>query len=665
MTDPFLFIKFFDLYSSCIKRLVVHNPSINSLVIRAYLNGKTRDDIAKETGISTGKVSNMIKEWKNKIGIPIVEELRDFTIAVKKSGISIGQCAEGYRMVQLMENLGITDDGNEDDGGVKDDLNNNNNSSGDISRHRIDYNEFSTFVQEIYMNCKNFKIKPAIIFSWIKDLFSCYTSADDKSYFITGQISEGEIRGDGKKLPSSALKRPSTFQIDAKSRAGSNFDDTTTINPNSSVSMNNITSGFNSKQKNGGGFLIHSESPFISQISGYISQKKKECIKLENYKKALEKDIKIEESKKDQIESELGLLKLEQKYVMTFIDWFYGLKRELWERYFIKIEDFEKFTSVINDFKKNGFDAPKIMEKYISSITLDDKIKQDTDKINTLYGHTMELNNSVLYLQDQVNRHIQTMNIYYQLEGMNFGLQELKQLLYAITEIAESNKISTDDAVSKFLDDIEKEYDNKLGLEKKVKELKDELALLNNQVIYNRAMLQSQPSVGPILSNLFQKGMTEQDILVIGQIVDFYANNIDFSNSSVEYQNEIIHKEKNKDNSINNRSESWKMLIDELKKYGNIKIAIKEQRENLDRIQKEISYLHKQKQDVNNYLQIVISFINTINSKISCYAGLLDHLKNINNKINLSSRFYNPLIILVYKNTGKDNDEENKEDKNE
>jgi hypothetical protein len=305
------------------------------------------------------------------------------------------------------------------------------------------------------------------------------------------------------------------------------------------------------------------------------------------------------------------------------------------------------------------------MEKYISSISLDDKIKQDADKINTLYGHTMELNKSLLYLQDQVNRHKQTMTIYYQLEGINFGLQELKQLLYTITEIAESNKISTDDAVSKFLDDIEKEYDNKLGLEKKVKELKDELALLNNQVIYNRAMLQSQPSVGPILSNLFQKGMTEQDILVISQIVDFYANNIDFSNSSVEYQNEIIHKEKNKDNSINNRSESWKILIDELKKYGNIKIAIKEQRENLDRIQKETNYLHKQKQDVNNYLQIVISFINTINSKISCYAGLLDHLKNINNKINLSSRFYNPLIILVYKNTGKDNDEENKEDKNE
>ena len=68
---------------------------------------------------------------------------------------------------------------------------------------------------------------------------------------------------------------------------------------------------------------------------------------------------------------------------MTFIDWFYDLKRELWERYSIKIDDFEKFTSVINDFKKNGFDAPKIMEKYISAISLDDKIKQETDEIKS------------------------------------------------------------------------------------------------------------------------------------------------------------------------------------------------------------------------------------------------------------------------------------------
>jgi hypothetical protein len=98
-------------------------------VIPAYLDGKARDIISKETGISTDKVSNILQKWKTEIRIPNVEELRDFTIEVKKSGISISPCAEGYRMVQLMENLGINDDDTGENVGVKDDMNYNNNSS--------------------------------------------------------------------------------------------------------------------------------------------------------------------------------------------------------------------------------------------------------------------------------------------------------------------------------------------------------------------------------------------------------------------------------------------------------------------------------------------------------------------------------------------------------
>ncbi len=105
--------------------------------------------------------------------------------------------------------------------------------------------------------------------------------------------------------------------------------------------------------------------------------------------------------------------------------------KELWERYSIKIDDFENFTSVINDFKKNGFDAPKIMEKYISAISLDDKIKKENDEVKVLYGQ-MELNKDLSYLQEQTNQHKQTINIYYQLENRNLGLKELKQLYNTI-----------------------------------------------------------------------------------------------------------------------------------------------------------------------------------------------------------------------------------------
>jgi predicted transcriptional regulator len=373
--------------------LVVSNPSLKSLVIQGYLQGKSRDQIAKELGISIGKVSNIIKDWKYAIGIPIAEEIRDFAILVKKSDISIEQCAEGYRMENLMENLGITNYIDDED---VVDANSNIKSN---SNRRIHYNEFSSFVKEIYMNCKNYGIKPDIIFSWIKDLFFYLSPSDNfGSSFINKQ--KFEVGREEDKPGAFNIKTPAPFLRETESRPVSNLDNTI-INSNSNVTINNITSDLNTKQ-NGGGSLDH-QVLFISHISNYIAKKKKECIELENYSKKLEKDGKIVESKKNQMEFELELLKQDEIYVMTFIDWFYDLKRELWERYYIKIEDFEKFTSVINDFKINEFDIAKIMEKYITAISLDDKIKKENAEIQILYNQKLELNKSVALWQDQVN----------------------------------------------------------------------------------------------------------------------------------------------------------------------------------------------------------------------------------------------------------------------
>jgi hypothetical protein len=67
---------------------------------------------------------------------------------------------------------------------------------------------------------------------------------------------------------------------------------------------------------------------------------------------------------------------------------------------------------------------------------------------------------------------------------------------------------------------MEKEYDNNLGFESKVKEKKDELVLLNNQIYSNRTILQLQPLIGPTLISPFQEGITEQDIIKVNQLVD-------------------------------------------------------------------------------------------------------------------------------------------------
>jgi hypothetical protein len=49
--------------------------------------------IVDETRISKGKVHYLIIDWKNKISVSSPDEIRDFTVLVRKSNMSIEQCA--------------------------------------------------------------------------------------------------------------------------------------------------------------------------------------------------------------------------------------------------------------------------------------------------------------------------------------------------------------------------------------------------------------------------------------------------------------------------------------------------------------------------------------------------------------------------------------------
>lgn len=65
-------------------------------------------------------------------------------------GVSIKECVQGYRMVQWMKNLGITYNSNY----LKENVDILNRYSNIIEN----YNEVSTFLKDIYINCKNIGI---------------------------------------------------------------------------------------------------------------------------------------------------------------------------------------------------------------------------------------------------------------------------------------------------------------------------------------------------------------------------------------------------------------------------------------------------------------------------------------------------------------------------
>jgi len=87
--------------------------------------------------------------------------------------------------------------------------------------------------------------------------------------------------------------------------------------------------------------------------------------------------------------------------------------------------------------------------------------------------------------------------------------------------------IPIDEAVTKFLLDVERGYDRKLGYESKVKSLRDEVDKLNQEQSRLRAELLLLPLIGPKLVKLTQSGVSEQDIINTATVFEKYVAGID------------------------------------------------------------------------------------------------------------------------------------------
>lgn len=58
-------------------------------MIREWLKGRTRKEIAIEHIISTGAVSNIVEEWRNELGSYEADSLRELALALKHLKLSL------------------------------------------------------------------------------------------------------------------------------------------------------------------------------------------------------------------------------------------------------------------------------------------------------------------------------------------------------------------------------------------------------------------------------------------------------------------------------------------------------------------------------------------------------------------------------------------------
>ena len=115
---------------------------IKSGIIEAYLQGTSRDEIARDLGLGAGTVSNILAEWKNQFGKNKVDGLRELAINLKKIGITATKCARGFVMVSTLNKLGVEDD------------------------------SFESFILNIYEHCQKIGVASEKISSYLGDLIS-------------------------------------------------------------------------------------------------------------------------------------------------------------------------------------------------------------------------------------------------------------------------------------------------------------------------------------------------------------------------------------------------------------------------------------------------------------------------------------------------------------
>jgi phenylalanyl-tRNA synthetase alpha subunit len=114
--------------------------TIKTLVIQQWLQGRPRNDIASENGVSSGAVTNIVNEWRHDLGFAAADELRELAVTMRKVGINAAQCALGFRIATVMLRIGVKED------------------------------SFESFILDVYNRCKDIGLSPENISSYLADL---------------------------------------------------------------------------------------------------------------------------------------------------------------------------------------------------------------------------------------------------------------------------------------------------------------------------------------------------------------------------------------------------------------------------------------------------------------------------------------------------------------
>ena len=220
--------------------------------------------------------------------------------------------------------------------------------------------------------------------------------------------------------------------------------------------------------------------PF-SQIPEYMQQKIEEKHRLEQEVRTLrETELSAQNECDEALKSSSITIDTLHEYMR--------LRECLLEEYGLSIEEGEegnlpKLINAISNSKHSGYDAKTITKKLSNINNLQTREKELQSQVDGLEARLKRAKQEYSAYEKKLASHKHSLALYDELQNMGFGLKELKLLKYIVMEISKSNNINPHHAFEKFFDDIKEQYDNKLGFERKIKEMNNSLSQARQQHI--------------------------------------------------------------------------------------------------------------------------------------------------------------------------------------
>jgi hypothetical protein len=353
----------------------------------------------------------------------------------------------------------------------------------------IDEDKLEAFLVETYNRCVGIGISPEDVGSHIQDLVSF--AVDSQNLGIRIDKSGGE-------------------EGDYGGEDGNDNDDKN----NGDDDDDNVHSTFR-------------PIPSILQIAKYLERKKEENKKLDLKNKQLKNDIELLEAKKSMImqqtEEEL------KKHHMTAekLDRYMEMKTELLASGHSE-NDFALVLGGIKLVKENGNDFLEIASLFSEYKKLKLTVGHLQTQYSFLEGKIARLEETARISEEAIESKSQLQWHMVELEKMGFNLKRLRRLYNIVKEISEANGFSDADgyAVKVFLGQVEQYYDDLIGFEKKVSELREELQNLNILRLAQLNIISAQPYVGSALIRLLNRGLQEDQIVKLANLLEMHPDMI-------------------------------------------------------------------------------------------------------------------------------------------